>query len=102
MKLYQYARLIRGKNAGPYVMTIDILFETQENYQHVIGSGILTNALIAELYEVPVEQVERYESPLAQALKFSFPRKVPVGDFWEMDLFGGQMHAPLVNIEIPD
>lgn len=102
MKLYQYARMIRGKNAGPFMLTIDILFDDEENYNHVCKSGILTKALISKLYHVPEENVQRYESPLARAIKFSMPRDVPVGDFLEEDLFGGQAHAPLVNIDIPE
>ena len=102
MKLYEYARMIRAKNAGPFELTIDLLFESEENYRHVLNSGVLTPELIARLYGVPVEQVQFYESPLARALKFSIPRKMPVGDFRETDLFGGQCHAPLVNIDIPE
>ena len=47
-------------------------------------------------------QVQYYESPLAMAIKFSIPRPTPCGDFYDTDMFGGQFHAPLVNIEIPD
>jgi hypothetical protein len=35
------------------------------------------------------------------ALKCSFPRPVPSGDFMDPDVFGGQQHAPLVNLELP-
>lgn len=100
MKLYELAKLIRAKNAGPFMLTIDILFETKETYEKVLQSQKLTKKLIAELYNVPEEKVEYYECPLAYALKFSFPRKHFVGDFADSDIFGGQYHGPLVSIEV--
>lgn len=100
MKLYEIAKLIRTKNAGPFMLTIDILFETKENYDKVLQSGKLTKKLIAKLYGIEESKVDYYECPLAYALKFSFPRPNIVGDFADSDIFGGQYHGPLVNIEI--
>lgn len=100
MKLYEAAKLIRTKNAGPFMLTIDILFEDEETYKRVLAVHVLTRELIARLYEVPVDSVDFYQCPLAYALKFSFPRKHFVGDFEDSDIFGGQYHSPLVNIEI--
>ena len=100
MKLYELAKLIRAKNAGPFMLTIDILFEDEASYEKVIASKKLTQELIAELYKMPLEQIEYYELPLARAIKFSFPRKHIVGSFGDSDIFGGQEHWPLVDIEI--
>ena len=102
MKLYEVAKLIRAKNAGPFILTIDILFENTEKYRKVIDSHVLTKELIGKLYHTPEEEVQYYESPLAMAIKFSIPRPTPCGDFHDTDMFGGQFHAPLVEIEIPD
>jgi len=102
MRLYEVAKLIRAKNAGPFILTIDILFEDKEKYEKVLKSNVLTKELIGNLFNTPVEQVQYYESPLAMAIKYSIPRPTPCGDFYDTDMFGGQFHAPLVNIEIPD
>lgn len=102
MKLYEVAKLIRAKNAGPFILTIDILFENQEKYERVVKSSVLNKELISSLFNTPVEEVQYYESPLAMAIKFSIPRPAACGDFHDTDMFGGQFHAPLVNIEIPD
>ncbi|MET3506212.1 DUF4387 domain-containing protein [Halalkalibacter oceani] len=102
MKLYEWASLIRAKNAGPFMLTIDILFETEEALQHVHNSGILSAAFISNVYHVPEAQVESYLCEEAKAIKFSFPRPHAAGDFEDKDVFGGQYHAPLVNVEIPD
>jgi hypothetical protein len=101
MKLYEAARLIRAKNAGPFMLTVDILFENAGNYDLVVQSGLLTAAKLAEIYKLPVQSVEYYEVPDANAIKFSFPRPCAAGDFEDNDLFGGQQHAPLVELEIP-
>jgi hypothetical protein len=101
MKLYQIAKLVRSKNAGPFMLTVDILFETDTNYQKVLRSKVLSAELIGEIFGIPPEKVDYYECPKARALKFSFPRKYNVGDFRDSDIFGGQYHARLVDVEIP-
>ena len=37
-KLYELAKLIRSKNAGPFVVTMDILFPDHDMYQRVLES----------------------------------------------------------------
>ena len=101
MKLCELAKMIRSKNAGPFYLTIDILFDTQEAYAKAVGSGVLTRELIGGLYGVPAERVDSYALPLARALKFSFPRKAPSGSFEDRDVYGAQFHGPLVLLEIP-
>lgn len=45
--------------------------------------------------------MKRYDLPLANAVKFSYPRSVPSGDFLDEDLYGCQQHRPLVELELP-
>ena len=99
-KLYELAKLIRSKNAGPFVVTMDILFPDHDTYQAVLASGALDTARIAALYGVPQENMQRYDLPLANAVKFSMPRKAPSGDFLDEDLYGCQQHRPLVMLEV--
>jgi hypothetical protein len=101
MKLYQLSKLIRSKNAGPFMITIDILFETNEIYEKVVKTDVLSRELISELYKIPKEDVQMYLSPNALAIKFSFPRPIPAGDFYDSDIYGCQHHAPLVDLEVP-
>ena len=99
-KLYELAKLVRSKNAGPFVVTMDVLFDDHETYERVLGSGALDAGRIAALYGVPEEAVQRYELPLANAVKFSMTRKVPSGDVMDEDLYGCQFHRPLVMLEV--
>ena len=48
-KLYELAKLIRSKNAGPFMESIDILFADRETYDKVLATGALSTAAAAEL-----------------------------------------------------
>ena len=100
-KLWELAKLVRAKNAGPFTLTFDILFSDAETYQQVKRSGVIDRALFARLYRVPIEQVQFFEHDTAWALKASIPRPVASGDPEDTDVFGGQQHSPLVDLEIP-
>ena len=100
-KLYQLAKLIRSKNAGPFTFTIDIIFPDRDTYDSVLATGVLDAEKIARLYGVPAQSMKKYELPLASAVKFSYPRQVSSGSFMDDDLYGCQQHAPLVMLDIP-
>lgn len=101
-KLYELAKMIRSKNAGPFMVSIDILFADRETYNRVLDTGVLNADQVAAMYHLPGEQVSRHLLPLANAVKFSFPRKYPSGDFLDDDLYGCQQHRPFVNLEIKE
>ena len=101
-KLMDMATLIRSKNAGPFVMTFDIMFDDPAKYQHVKISDVLNKELFSELYNIPHEQVHFVSSDAAMAFKISIPRPIPAGDLGCTDMHAGQQYAPLLNIEIPD
>ena len=101
MKLADLATLIRSKNAGPFFLTFDILFEDEECYQLVKASQCLNARAFAALYACPEETVRFFVSENARAFKFSNPRPLHQGDLGDGDLHGGQQFAPLMNIEIP-
>lgn len=100
-KLYELAKLIRSKNAGPFTFTIDIIFPDLNSYEAVLKTGTLDRDKVAKLYRIREQDLMRYELPLARAVKFSYPRPAPSGDFLDKDLYGCQQHAPLVNLDIP-
>jgi hypothetical protein len=101
MKLWERASLIRSKNAGPFILTIDIMFSDRETYEKVRDSGVLDRKVVAAIYGVPLEDVDGYECDNALALKFSMPRRLAQGDFGDGDMHGGQQYAPLLDIEVP-
>lgn len=99
--LSEIANLIRSKNAGPFVLTFDIMLPDEASYDRVLHSGALSAAMFAELYHCPVEQVRFFECRNALAFKFSIPRPVTQGDLGDADMHGGQQFAPLMDISIP-
>jgi hypothetical protein len=100
-KLWELVKLVRAKNAGPFTLTFDILFADEPTYEQVKRSGVLSPALFARLYGVPEDQVLFFEHDGALAIKASIPRPVASGDVEDTDVFGGQQHGPLVDLEIP-
>ena len=95
------ARLIRSKNAGPFVLTFDIMFEDEARYRRVRDSGVLTRDRIAALYGLAPEDVLFFWCDHALAVKASIPRPVTQGDVGDSDGHGGQQYAPLIDIAIP-
>jgi hypothetical protein len=99
-RLHELARLIRSKNAGPFELTIDVMFDNREAYELARGSAALSVANIARLYSVDPDLVSRFEADVALAIKVSLPRPVASGSVDDTDIFGGQFHSPLVGLEI--
>lgn len=99
--LWQLAKLIRSKNAGPFILTFDILFDSRDTYLRVIKSGVVCPELFARLYDVDPDTIRFFHHEAALAIKASIPRRCSAGDPLDSDVFGGQQHAPLVDIEIP-
>lgn len=98
--LWELAKLIRSKNAGPFELTFDILFADQESFERVRASGVINGARFAELYHVPPEEVRFYTDERALGFKISIPRPAFSGDPGDTDVFGGQFHSPLVQLQI--
>jgi hypothetical protein len=78
-KLAELARLIRSKNAGPFELTFDVMFDDAAVYQRVRDSGALTRETIAARYGLPPAAVKFFYCDNALAIKASIPRPVPQG-----------------------
>jgi hypothetical protein len=99
--LAELARLIRSKNAGPFQLTFDIMFDDDERYLRVKNSGALSREVVARHYGLAPEQVMFFFCDNARAIKASIPRPCTQGDLLDSDGHGGQQYAPLMEIEIP-
>ena len=55
-KLKDLAYVIRSKNAGPFEVTLDILFENETIYRRVRDTGAIDAGLFARLYGIPESQ----------------------------------------------
>ncbi|KAJ5804921.1 hypothetical protein N7474_010808 [Penicillium riverlandense] len=55
--LADLAKVIRSKNAGPYELTLDVMFHDIESVTKVKQTNILTRSTMANLYGVPEDDV---------------------------------------------
>ncbi len=99
--LSDMARLIRSKNAGPFEITFDIMFEDLATYERVKRVGIIDPELFARMYRLPLEDIRVYAYDPGLAIKVTIPRPIPSGDLGDTDVFGGQLYGPLCEVEIP-
>ena len=95
------ARLIRSKNAGPFWVTFDLMFETEEDFLRALKAGVPSKRWIAETYRIPEEEVLLFQLPQARAIKFSFPRPRIQGDPGESDMYSGQQYTPILGLPVP-
>jgi len=100
LSLSSLTRVIRSKNAGPTLLTLDILFKDVEGYDQAAGSDQLSCAAVAQRYGVAEADVQRYLLPAILAIKFSLPRRVCAGDPGDSDVYGAQQHAPLLAVQL--
>jgi hypothetical protein len=92
--------LIRSKNAGPFVLTFDLMFATRAKYERAKRAQPLTAARLAAIYRVPSETVTLVYHDNALAIKASMPRPVVQGDPADADCSGGQQYVPLLAMEV--
>jgi len=76
---------VRSKNAGPFWLTIDIMFDDAEAYRRARDAEIVN--------------VVNHDTALA--IKVSFPRPQSSGSRHDSDVYGGQQYAPLLGLEVP-
>lgn len=98
--LKDLAKVIRSKNAGPYSLTFDVIFEDSATYERVKQSKVLSTAVVANLYRVREQDVLFTEYDVAYALKVTIPRRVSCGDPQDTDVYGAQQHVPLMDLVI--
>lgn len=102
------AKVLRSKNSGPYEITFDVMFDRLEVYELIKSSGILSDYVIAHLYNLKADDViySGFFDP-AMAFKATIPRARPgrpaaSGGYFEDDVHGSQMYLPLLRLALPD
>jgi hypothetical protein len=99
-KLAELASLMRSKNAGPFSLTIDIMFYESAVYERVKASGRFNAEVVGKCFSTPHEHIQLFFVDNALAIKASMPRRAFQGDLRDADNHGGQQYAPLMEIEI--
>ncbi len=100
--LRDIAKVVRSKNAGPFEITLDIIFKNREDFDAVKKSGVITRELISTLYNVPSQSIITFGFfDLVNAVKITLPRPRAQGGIGETDMHAAQQHAPLQEIRVP-
>src|SRR4051794_3064043 len=100
MRLDEIASVVRSKNAGPLVLTFDLIFPDEASFARAAAAEDQIRQKVAERYSEPVERVAVHVYRPALAIKISLLRRIMSGDVGDGDVYGAQQHAPLLGIEI--
>jgi hypothetical protein len=95
------AVLVRSKNAGPFWLTFDVMFEDEPTYRRVRDAGVINKAVVAGMFRRDPEEVIVVNHDAARAIKVSFPRPQSSGSKLDSDVYGGQQYAPLLGLAVP-
>jgi hypothetical protein len=102
-KLIDHVEYLFSKNAGPYLITFDVVFSDEREYRHVCDSGVFVPERLADLYGVAADRiVSIHEYDPGRIIKFTLIREHCSGDFGDRSVFGSQQWIPLIDLEIPD
>ncbi|KAL6352466.1 hypothetical protein LRP88_14233 [Fusarium phalaenopsidis] len=105
--LSDLCRILRSKNAGPYEITIDAIFDSEADYRAIKSLGLLSSTNVSKALGIPKEDIiwMGFFDP-AMAFKVTIPRvrsgkKKSAGGFMESDIHGSQEHLGLANLKLP-
>jgi hypothetical protein len=99
-KLTEVCRHVRSKNAGPFWITVDLFFNSAENFHRYKDAPVLGPDLFARLYGTDASLVKRLPFESLRVVKISFPRPQPQGWMGERDMHAGQQYVRLLDIEL--
>lgn len=101
MRLYDLASAVRSKNAGPFTLTIDLIFPDAESLQRVLSSEGFTPLAIARQYGVSESAVRICPFERVHTVKVTLPRPgSSSGAPGDADVYGCQQHFPLADLEV--
>lgn len=98
LPLSALAQVVRSKNAGPTLLTIDLFFDDAQSYARAADSARLAPDAVAALYARDAGDVQRYLLPSIQAIKYTMPRRICAGNPGDGDVYGAQQHAALLGV----
>ncbi|KAH8743372.1 hypothetical protein F5883DRAFT_477159, partial [Diaporthe sp. PMI_573] len=105
--LSDISRVLRSKNAGPYEITMDVMFESKSVFDAVKACGLLSDEHVADALGISPEDIVWsgfFET--AFAFKVTIPRfrggkKASAGGLMESDIHGSQQHLGLSIMKLP-
>lgn len=96
--IFDIAKKIRSKNAGPFWLTIDIFCDSVEAFEHVCR--IADTDRVANLLATTPDALNRYEIADLNVLKFSLPRPQIQGTRFDRDMHGASFANLLAKLSL--
>jgi hypothetical protein len=100
MRLQDLARVIRSKNAGPRLLTLDVICAGAADFERLRSSHVLSAESVARLYGVSPAEVRVIEYAASHAVKVTLPRPLMAGSVGDRDVYGAQQHARLFDLPV--
>ncbi len=95
------AAFVTSKNAGPFLLTLDVVFPDAPSYERFKALGVLDRAAVARLYGIdPADVLAIIEFDPACAVKVTIRRPWSSGALGETDVYGAQQHVPLMQFPV--
>lgn len=97
MTILERVSVLRSKNAGPFVLTFDIVLQTQDDFERIRSA--LTQEQMARAYVIPKEDVLSINTtPALHAIKVCIRRRHPAGHPGDSDCYGMNQEEPLAEL----
>lgn len=101
MRIADCASVIRSKNAGPFEITIDVLFDNAAAFAGACRSDLVDKAALARWLRIDAERVlDVLVYQPAMAIKINLRRAISSGTNGDRDVYGTQQFIPLLDIDI--
>ena len=91
---------VRSKNAGPFMLTIDVFCGTPQAFDRVRTT--VTTPQVAAILDSDPESILRFELPDIWVIKFSLPRPCVQGSLQDRDMHGAQWAILLEEMDVPE
>jgi hypothetical protein len=100
MRLRELVTVVRSKNAGPFMITLDVFFPDVDSYELVRRAGVLEPESVAHAYQLePGQVLGPFWDVRALGAKVTIPKQR-----WSAvdctDLLGSHHHGPLAEMEV--
>ena len=98
----ELCNIVRTKNAGPFLFTLDIVFRERDVYEAVKKHGLLSREIVAAAYGVPIEEVVVFETfDNVMAVKATLKRKIRAASPGDSDVYEMTQEVPALTIRFP-
>jgi len=102
VRLEDLCTVLRSKNAGPFLITLDVIFKDRKVYEVIADRRSITEALVAERYALDVDDVVAVEYiDGLNAVKATYKRRLSAGRPGDPDCYGMAQEGPLLDIQFP-